>query len=268
MEDAVAAVKWTLKHLSELGAAPRGIFLSGHSAGGNIVANLACGTWLDHVLDKYNVKLLGVFCISGVYSLLNPLGGCYASIKNKSFDKLYRKRVFGSDMEVLARHSPVAQLRMMLGELPYPLEQCRLCNLANSISHWMCPDTTTSSSPVTRSNTGISDNTSQIDDGHDSTNKKPEEETSESQSTRLLSPIKTPENVSAAFLIMNAESDIGLEADGQRFTQLLERVQTSPATRPPRYSILPHLEHATITLDQEALTMAGDFILSVFQDGA
>jgi carboxylesterase type B len=36
MEDAVAAVSWVIKHASRLGGDPRGIFVSGHSAGGNI----------------------------------------------------------------------------------------------------------------------------------------------------------------------------------------------------------------------------------------
>ncbi len=74
MNDAVAAVEWALRHASTLGADPRAVFVSGHSAGGNIAANLACGTWLDAVLRRYNAQIAGVVCISGVYSLLNPCG--------------------------------------------------------------------------------------------------------------------------------------------------------------------------------------------------
>ena len=234
MTDAVAAVKWTVKHLSKLGANPDAIFVSGHSAGGNIAANLVCGTWVDSILEKYNVSIIGAVCISGVYSLLNPLGGSYARIKNKGFDKLYRLRVFGEDLKVLVRHSPVAQLRMIVGELPYPADQCKLCNLATAISQWICPKT--------RCNTQKS-----ISNPSETCDEEPEE-------------IKSADKISAAFLIMNASSDLGLDVDGQRFVELLERIQTVK----PRYHILPNLGHATITLEQDALIMASDFIHEIF----
>jgi len=283
MTDAVAAVKWTVKHLVTLGAHPNQIFVSGHSAGGNIAANLVCGTWADHVLSKYQVAIRGAVCMSGVYSLLNPLGGSYASIKNKGFDKLYRLRVFGDDFEVLACHSPVAQLRMMLGELPYPVDQCKLCNMAHALSQWMCPATSTKASHGKgahgKDDTGISSPAGTI-------------VTTQQQSNNIQSTqkIKRLEDLTTSFLVLNASSDVGLETDGRRFVELLERVQCqrqsqesmsqdqglassttfsassrSKSPRPCEYHVLPGLGHATITLDEEALSRACSFIHQIAQ---
>jgi len=221
----VAAVEWTIRHLTVLGANPHAIFVSGHSAGGNIAANLVCGTWLDGILEKYNVKVLGAVCISGVYSLLNPLGGSMARIKNKGFDTLYRLRVFGRDLQVLARHSPVAQLRLMLGELPYPVEHCKICDLASAIASWVHPATVD-------------------EDG-----------------VQRESLIKSMGSVNTAFLVLNAGSDMGLETDGERFVELLGRVQTSTT---PVYQVFHELGHATITLDEVPLDLACNFIIVTF----
>ncbi len=62
-------------------------------SGANFAANLAVGPWLDDILPKFNVELGGVVLISGVYSLIKPLGGSY-SILNKGFDKMYRLRSY------------------------------------------------------------------------------------------------------------------------------------------------------------------------------
>jgi acetyl esterase/lipase len=259
MEDAVAAVHWTCKHLINLGANPNKIFLSGHSAGGNIAANLACSTWLKEVLDKYQVRILGAVCISGVYSLLNPLGGAYSSMKNKGFDKLYRLKVFGNDLEVLTRHSPVAQLRLMLGEPPYPANQCKICNIARAISNWKRSDTKSESTVLSSRCANEIGEVPTDDDSSQQFNVKAE---SHQDTLRCLS---------TSFLVMNAEFDVGLESDGQRFVELLHRVykmqqdEVGTDTFEPQYCLLPELGHATITLDEKALLIASDFILSVFQ---
>jgi len=274
MEDAVAAVTWTIKHLVTLGANPSTIFLSGHSAGGNIAANLVCGPWLDDILQKYQVTILGAVCISGVYSLLNPLGGAYAKIKNKGFDKLYRLQVFGSELDVLVRHSPVAQLRLMLGEAPYAENQCKLCNIAYAISNWIHD----------RGDDNASSSVGKVSTA--STSVENDDATNTVESSTVPPTVKSLDSLTTAFLVMNAESDIGLETDGQRFVELLRRVQSTISSGSknitpsssnnngsavcgdvpiPQYHLLPGLGHATITLDEKALAIASDFVLSTFQ---
>ena len=74
------------------------------------------------------IKIAGMISISGVYTLLRPLGGALNKTKNRVFDALYRKKVFGSDLVTLAAHSPTALLRLGSGEkAPFEESRCRLC---------------------------------------------------------------------------------------------------------------------------------------------
>ena len=116
MADAQRAVLWAVANATALGADPGRLYLSGHSAGGNIVALLALGPWLaPPILPPSTVK--GVIGISGVYTLVRPLGGLFAGYKNeKIFDQYMRLPVFGNDPATLARYSPTALLRLGAGQ--------------------------------------------------------------------------------------------------------------------------------------------------------
>merc|ERR1711998_127409 len=100
MEDIAAAVSWVHSNIAQYNGDPRRIFLSGHSAGGNIVALLVCGDWLSH-LPENTVK--GVICVSGVFSLHKPLGSSLlrnaapSTVKNKIFHSMYVQDTFGND---------------------------------------------------------------------------------------------------------------------------------------------------------------------------
>jgi acetyl esterase/lipase len=74
MEDAAQAVAWTRDHAAAYGGDPRGIFLMGHSAGGQIATLLALDTHYmrDAGIDPALVK--GVIGLSGPYDFL-PLTG-------------------------------------------------------------------------------------------------------------------------------------------------------------------------------------------------
>ena len=115
MADAQRAVLWAVANATALGADPHRLYLSGHSAGGNIAALLGLGPWLaPPILPPSTVK--GVIGISGVYCLVRPLGGLFAGYKNeKIFDQYMRLPVFGNDATTLARYSPTALLRLGLG---------------------------------------------------------------------------------------------------------------------------------------------------------
>ena len=70
-------------------------------------------------------------------------------------------------------------------------------------------------------------------------------------------PKKDQESIlSTRFLVMNAEDDMGLDADGKKFVKFLERVGHKHTT----YQQLPGRTHASIALDDHALNSAAEFI--------
>jgi acetyl esterase/lipase len=69
IEDAAAAVAWTVKNIARHGGDPKRIFLAGHSAGGHLVSLLATNPqWLaKHELKPADFR--GVLALSGVYDV-------------------------------------------------------------------------------------------------------------------------------------------------------------------------------------------------------
>ena len=112
-------VEWVIVHAKRLGGNPNGIFLSGHSAGANIAANLVTGPWLEEVLSAHSeAAILGLVGISGVYTSIKPCGDSY--LYNKAFEKMYSVPVFGNDLDLLIQHSPIQQVMCALDEDPVP----------------------------------------------------------------------------------------------------------------------------------------------------
>jgi carboxylesterase type B len=91
IEDARDAVLWAVRNAARFGADPDRLYISGHSAGGNIASLLSIGGWLaPPVLPRGSIK--GCISISGVYTLLKPLGGTAQRTKNKMFDRMCGNR--------------------------------------------------------------------------------------------------------------------------------------------------------------------------------
>jgi len=92
VEDAAAAVAWTLRNLERFGGDPKRVYLAGHSAGGHLSALLALdGRWLA----KHGAApsaLRGVIPMSGVYRIEGL------------------ERVFGADEEVKRQASPLTHV--------------------------------------------------------------------------------------------------------------------------------------------------------------
>jgi len=110
------------------------LYLSGHSAGGNIAALLAVGPWLaSPMLPPGAIK--GVIGLSGVYTLVKPLGGLFAWWKNRIFEKHMRDPVFGNDPATHASYSPSALVRLEAGKgLPFK-SRCALGMHTHSIAN-------------------------------------------------------------------------------------------------------------------------------------
>lgn len=233
IEDARDAVVWALAHAAEYGADPLRVFLSGHSAGGNIATLLAVsGEWLPPAAHD---AIRGVIGLAGVYSVLNPLGGAMTRRKNKTYDAMFRTAVFGNDLAVLARHSPTALLRLSLGETePFPKQECQICRLARHLLH-----------------------------GNDGDDGSPVSVELESGGTVTAGPegTKWRNGPLPAFLLMNAQADVGLEADGARMIDLLKRRQERDGGPAPAYSIVNATNHTTLAWDVfGALPLATQFV--------
>lgn len=97
IEDAAAAVAWTLRNIGRYGGDPKRVVAAGHSAGAHLAALLAASPrWLK-AHNTAPDRLRGVIGLSGVYDLTG-LAGRAAS------------PVFGRDPETLRAASPRHQL--------------------------------------------------------------------------------------------------------------------------------------------------------------
>ena len=70
MHDAAAAVRWARDHASEFGGDPARLFVMGHSAGGQIVALLACDKRYLATVDMKPRDLAGMIGVAGAYAFL------------------------------------------------------------------------------------------------------------------------------------------------------------------------------------------------------
>lgn len=116
LEDVVRCIEWVRENISKVGGNVDRVFLSGHSAGGNIVSLLAIDdTYLSHLPADF---IKGVVAMSGVYSLHRPMGGCGAW-KNWIFHQQYIRPTFGEEERVIVKNSPSCLLRIGLGDDPH-----------------------------------------------------------------------------------------------------------------------------------------------------
>jgi acetyl esterase/lipase len=227
MLDAQRAVLWAVTNAAALGADPDALYLSGHSAGGNIAALLGVGAWLaPPVLPPNAVK--GVIGISGVYTLLRPLGGMLSCYKNHIFDRYMRKRVFGDEVETLARYSPTALVRMGAGDGSSPFKP-RWFEALGKLAH-----STVSMVSITSS--------TMAEQGPAADHPLPP------SWAEALPPV----------LLLNASWDLGLEDDAAYFAKILAaRTGTKPA-----HHIIPDTNHATVSWDVASFRRCRDFIAS------
>jgi acetyl esterase/lipase len=121
VEDVAAAIAWVHQHAGEYGGRPDRIFLTGHSAGGHLVALVATDPKFLAAHQLKPADLAGVFPLSGVYSL---------SAKNEDAPpelKLLRL-AFGDDPAVIKDASPIKHVaaglppfRLAVGQGEFPL---------------------------------------------------------------------------------------------------------------------------------------------------
>lgn len=122
VEDVAEAVRWVVRNIEQYGGDPRQIYLSGHSAGGNIVSLLACSHHLDDMRNEGDDRgvIKGVVAISGVYSLHSPMGrpcaitAPLAGAMNAIYYRMYVKPVFGDNKEVAVANSPTCLIQVVL----------------------------------------------------------------------------------------------------------------------------------------------------------
>ena len=221
MADAQRAILYAVTNAKALGADPNRLYLSGHSAGGNLAALCALGPWLaPPVLPAGAVK--GVIGISGVYTLVRPLGGALSCYKNKIFDRYLAKAVFGDEPATLAQHSPTALVRLGGGKA--------------AAFKWRWTEAVGKVAQGTLSTVAI-------------TGPKAAADTGGLESVRWGSEVPP-------VLLINASWDLGLEDDAAYFAKTLAaRTGTKPT-----HHIIPNTNHATVTWDERSHRRCRDFI--------
>jgi len=114
IEDVAKALQWVYNNIKTYGGNPTRIYLSGHSAGGNIAALFGVNAPIL-IPDLPSNFIRGVILLSGVYSLYHPMGGGYSGTKNFLFVRRYVRPVFGKDETILINNSPSCLLQLRLG---------------------------------------------------------------------------------------------------------------------------------------------------------
>jgi acetyl esterase/lipase len=120
IKDIARAFAWTYRHIAEYGGRPDEIFVCGHSAGGHLIALLATDDSYLKAVGLTLAAIRGAIPMSGVYEI--PAAGFLFNL------------VFGSDVQVHERASPLAHVR---GDGPpflilYAAEDLSYCGKAPS----------------------------------------------------------------------------------------------------------------------------------------
>lgn len=247
MQDAVAAVNWVHNNIRKyIGRQPSGLFLSGHSAGGNIVSLLALGRY------PLECEILGVITVSGVYSLYKPLGGL--QWKNYIFTLRYVWRVFGRDWRTIVANSPTCLLKLRLGvRLRLQAEhRCGIIGLDRSLAKY------------------------EYKKVHAAGAVNGQACTSANRKTKVtIAPSHRPP---PPFFVLSASWDLGLETDAQRLVELLElgyaNLQEEASYNSPseattsgeakshqlKYCVIPNTNHANICWKPVTHDLCADFV--------
>jgi acetyl esterase/lipase len=109
VDDAAAAIAWTLKNINSYGGDSRRVFLAGHSSGGHLVSLVALEPGHLRRFGANPAALRGVFSLSGVYDVRIAEGRPSA--------------VFPGDREVLRAASPLTHARA--GAPPFLVGYCQ-----------------------------------------------------------------------------------------------------------------------------------------------
>jgi len=219
MEDVSKALIWVHQNIKKYGGNGQRISLSGHSAGGNIAALFAVNASVL-VPELPSNFIRGVVCVSGVYSLHQPLGGGGACTKNFIFLQRYVRPVFGTDETILINNSPLSLIQIKLG---VPLTN------TNKKKKWTIFKKEESSSSTS--------------------NSSPSPLESKTGKTGDLSHLLPP------FLLLSASWDMGLETDAQNFYQLLKQLNVNV-----KYHVIPNTNHATICWTPKTEELALNFV--------
>lgn len=133
IEDAAAAIAWTMKHIEEYGGDPGSVFISGHSAGGYLASMVGMDT---SYLDKHDLKandLAGIISYSGHaithFTIRQEMGLNWDDVLVDKYAPLNHIRqdlpplilILGDrDMELFGRYEEVAYLWRMMQLIKHP----------------------------------------------------------------------------------------------------------------------------------------------------
>jgi len=209
--DCREAVQWVVNNIADYGGDPRQIYISGHSAGGNIAMLLLTGgeTWLAQELRNH---IQGVIAISGVYTLVNPLKGIVTGpLGNTAFyykycagpSAAFRDADGRSSIATRLNNSPSAFIQRRLGERP------KGCTAKEF----------------------------------------------EAAEPTLCGPTSVEELQRIPCLILNADWDAGLGADGTFLTGLMKELGATA-----HHQVIPSTSHPDICWNQGTYAITAEFI--------
>lgn len=100
VEQCRRALAWVWRHIGEFGGDPRRVAVSGHSAGGHVVAMLLAARWADYGVEEAQASLEAASALSGLYDLepirqsfLNDILGLDAEVARCNSPTLLAPRV-------------------------------------------------------------------------------------------------------------------------------------------------------------------------------
>jgi acetyl esterase/lipase len=133
IEDAAAAIAWTMKHISEFGGDPKKVFISGHSAGGYLATMVGMDTTYLQKHDLRANDLAGIISYSG-HAITHftirtemgmdwndPLVDNYAPLSHMRKDMPPLVLILGDrNLELYGRYEEVAYLWRMMQLIGHP----------------------------------------------------------------------------------------------------------------------------------------------------
>ena len=221
LHDVALVLQWVRAEISHFGGDPQNVFLSGHSAGGHIASLLLLRH--EEFLAPLEVPIdfiRGLILVSGVYNLFNPMHEGTWTFVNKTFQLGWVYPTFGSNERVLYEASP---LLLLAPETNLVSEGSMSTSIRNALGS-TAPLRTVTDLPL---------------EG-DVSREAP-------RVSERLPPV----------LIFNAGTDAGLEADGQRMAEALQRVSQAVS-----YKTISSANHASICWTEETHAEIRDFIRS------
>eukprot|EP01122_Echinamoeba_exundans_P016980 TRINITY_DN878_c0_g1_i1.p1 TRINITY_DN878_c0_g1~~TRINITY_DN878_c0_g1_i1.p1 ORF type:complete len:354 (-),score=85.56 TRINITY_DN878_c0_g1_i1:6-1067(-) len=288
-EDVASAIAWVYKNIAAFGGDIERFFLTGHSAGAHLVSLIALDAQYVNAVGVPISFIKGVASISGIYTLSHPMDGGFNGWANWAYRKVYIHGTFGDVVKDWELASPITYVRKIAAEIlkdkvegaesapaPAPPSVTSTASTSSSsIETPMSPPREQKDELLTKFGDPLASPRRSGEHDEDGTKQAEEEqkemlETSTPPIVSVIGSYKDAKNNTEhltvdligsknhyvpPFLVINAESDLGLEYDGRVFFTAL-----GDAGLIAEYASIPTTNHATVTRSYATIEKIRDFI--------